>query len=170
MAQSLKLALVASITGSYGGPNDVAAPAQTFNVAQRLALAFGTAASQADQVFSDTRTIAASGSENLDLAGGLTDAFGATLTMVEVVAIFIYAHPANTNDVVVGGAASNTFVGPFGDATDKIAVKPGGLFLIAAPTNPAYAVTAGTGDLLKVANSGSGSSVDYDIIVVARSA
>jgi hypothetical protein len=46
----------------------------TKNIA--IALASGTAAGQADRVFSDTRTLAASANEDLDLAGALTDAFG----------------------------------------------------------------------------------------------
>jgi len=32
-----------------------------------------------------------------------------------------------------------------------------------------YAVTAGTGDLLKVANSAGGTSVTYDIVIIGSS-
>jgi len=167
---SLNLTVEAQIKGYYRGPNDLAAPQQVFSLSEALKLVTGTAAEQADLVFSDTRTLAASASESLDLAGGLADAFGQTLTFVEVVAVLIKAAEGNTNDVVVGGAPSNTLASFFGDATDKVLVKPGGLLLLAAPGNPAYAVTASTGDILKVANSSSGSAVTYDIVVVGRSA
>lgn len=130
----------------------------------------GTAANKADKVFSDTRTIAASGAEDLDLAGGLTDAFGAAITFVEVRALVIKAAAGNTNDVVVGGDASAAWAAMFGDATDKINVKPGGIFVWIAPGDGAGAVTATTADLLQIANSGSGTSVTYDIIILGTSA
>ena len=38
--------------------------------------------------------------------------------------------------------------------------------LIASPTAAGWLVTAGTGDLLKIANGGAGSAVDYDIILI----
>lgn len=167
---ALKLALTAAIEGYYQGSNDVATPQQTFARRAVERLTTGTSADQADLVFSDTRTLAASASENLDLAGGLTDAFGATLTFVEVVAILVIAADANTNNVVVGGAASNAFTGPFGDATDTVAVKPGGVAFFIAPGNPAFPVAAATGDILKVANSGAGTPVTYDLIIIGRSA
>lgn len=131
----------------------------------------GTGANQADKVFSDSRTISASSSEDLDLAGSLVDALGATITFAKIKAILIEADTGNTNDVVLGGAASNQFVGPFGSATHTIKVPPGGVFLLAAPKAAGLgSVTAGTGDLLKVANSSSGSSVTYRITIIGTSA
>jgi hypothetical protein len=166
----LKLDLLAQVTGYYRGANDIAPPEQSIAYNGRVALATGTLVNQADLAFSDTRTLAASATESLDLAGGLTDAFGNVLTFVEVVAILIAASATNTNDVIVGGAATNAFIGPFADATDKLVIKPGGMVLLAAPTNPAYAVVASTGDLLKVANSAAGTGVTYDILIIGRSA
>lgn len=133
-------------------------------------LASGTGAGQADLVFSDTRTLAASASESLDLAGSLVDALGATLTFARVKGLIVVAAAANTNDVVIGGATSNAFVGPFADATDKIKVKPGGTIALWAPGATAYPVTAGTGDLLQIANSAAGTSVTYDVIIIGASA
>jgi hypothetical protein len=130
----------------------------------------GTAAGQADLLWTDTRTLAASASESLDLSGTLTGAFGATLAFARVKALLIRAADANVNDVVVGGVASNGFASWVGDPTDKVKVKPGGLLLLTAPGATAYPVTAATGDLLQVANGGSGTSVTYDVIVIGASA
>jgi hypothetical protein len=91
---------------------------------------------------------------------------GATLTFTKIKAILVKAAEGNTNNVVVGGAASNGWVGPFGDVSDTVAVKPGGTLLLVAPNAAGYAVTAGTGDILKVANSGAGTGVTYDIVIV----
>lgn len=131
-----------------------------------ISLGSGTGANQASNSFHDQRTLTASSSENLDLAGSLTNAFGTTLTFTKIKAIIIHAASSNTNNVLVGGAASNAFVNWVGDATDIITVRPGGTFILVAPDSTAYAVTASTGDILKVANSSSGTSVVYDITII----
>lgn len=147
---------------------DLGSLSYAVNYGKTHSLPSGTANGQADLLFSDTRTILASANADLDLAGVLEDAFGAVITMVEVVAIIIVAATGNTNNVVVKPAASNGFLGPFGDPSDTISIKPGGMFVITAPA-AGWAVAAGTGDLLNLANSGAGSSVVFDIFVLGRS-
>jgi hypothetical protein len=128
----------------------------------------GNGTGQIDKEWTDTRTLAASATENLDLAGSLTNALGNTVVFAKVKAIRIRASSANTNNVVVGGAGSNTFTGPFADATDKISIPPGGIFSMIHPTT-GWTVTASTGDILLVANSSSGTGVDYDIEILGCS-
>lgn len=163
--------IATSIRGTYTSTNDLSAVAQKFGdlLAPVITLESGTGSGQADKLFMDERTLAASATENLDLDGGLTDAFGAALTFVTVKAIMVVAKASNTNDVVIGGAASNGFVGPFGGTTPTVAVKPGGLALLVAPKT-GWAVTASTGDILKMANSSSGTGVDYSIVIIGTSA
>ncbi|WP_018658460.1 hypothetical protein [Actinomadura flavalba] len=160
------LDLMALLTGAH----DFSPPSAQMQIARSWPLAPGTGARQADRVFSDRRTLAASASENLDLAGVLTDAFGAVLTFARVRALMIAASASNTNAVVVGGAASNAWATPFGDASDKVNVRPGGALLLVAPDATAYAVTASTGDVLQVANGGSGTGVTYDVVILGASA
>lgn len=135
-----------------------------------ISLATGTGVNQADLLYHAQRTLTASSNEDLDLAGSLTDAFGATLTFTRIKAILISAAAANTNNVVVGGAASNAFINWVSDSTDKIIIRPGGTFALFASDATAYAVTASTADLLRVANSGAGSAVTYDIAIIGASA
>jgi hypothetical protein len=133
-------------------------------------LSQGTGASQADLIYSAERTIAASGSENLDLSGTtLLDPAGTALAFVKVKAILIRAAAANTNNVVVGNHATAAFQGPFDALTDTISIPPGGFFMVTAPVS-GWAVTATTADLLKIANSSSGTSVTYDIVIIGTSA
>jgi len=134
-----------------------------------VAFANGSGLNQADRLYSNHFTIAASGTQDLDLAGSLTDIFGAVITMVRVKAIIIIAAAANVNNVVVGNAASNQFVGPFGAAAHTVAVKPGGILAMIAPDATGWPVTAGTGDILHLANSSSGSGVDFDIAIIGAS-
>ncbi|MGL5909492.1 MAG: hypothetical protein ACRCZP_05790, partial [Phycicoccus sp.] len=89
-----------------------------------LSLASGVAAGQADRIFTDTRTLAASANEDIDLAGALLDALGGPAAMVKVKAIVIAAAAGNTNNVVVGGAATNGFTSWVGAATHTVTVRP----------------------------------------------
>lgn len=135
-----------------------------------IPLGSGTGANQADMIWSDQRTLAASATEDLDLAGVLVGAFGNVLTFARVKAIIVRAAATNANAVVVGGAASNGLVGWVADATDKLNIRPGGMFELVAPDATAYPVAAGTGDLLRIGNGGAGTSVTYDIVIIGASA
>lgn len=149
---------------------DLAVPSANLAFAQSIHLDSGTGENAADRLYMNTNTLAASASEDVDLAGSLTDALGASLTFARVKALFLRASSDNTNNVVLGGAASNQFVGPFGAATDTFAVKPGGFVGWVAPDADGWPVTAGTGDLLRIANSGAGSTVTYDVVIIGASA
>lgn len=127
----------------------------------------GTGTNQANNVWSDTRTLASGASENLDLAGVLTGMLGGTATFSCIKALRVRAAAGNTTSLLVGGAASNGFAGCFGDLTDTVKVKPGGEFLWIDPSAAGEAVTAGTGDLLKIAN-GSGAAATYTIEILGE--
>jgi hypothetical protein len=156
-----------SIDATLTGAADLGTPKQRVLIEKALSFVPGTAATdEANILFADSRTLAASANEDLDLAGVLTNAFGATIAAAEVVAIFISAAEGNTNSVSVTRPASNGFAGPFLAAGDGVSVKPGEFTFFASQSG--WAVTAGTGDLINVANSGAGTSVTYDIVIIAR--
>ena len=161
--------LRAKITVRQTGSADFGGQLYTPSLEKVIKLTSGTAANQADLVFLDERTLAASATEDLDLAGTLTDAFGATITMVEVVAVYVEALAANTNNVVVGDATAP--VPLFGGTNPTFAVKPGGFFFVAAPNaSGLFTVGAGTTDDLKITNSSSGTGVTYRVVILGRSA
>lgn len=164
LSATIKLAVAAL----YSSALDFSTAEQNLQYNVSHAFADGVGANQAQRLFTDQRTLAASATENLDLSGVLTDAFGASLAFTEVKALVIKAAAGNTNDVLVGGAASNGFITPFGDATDVVRVRPGGTLVLVAPDATGYAVTAGTGDLLKIANSAGSTSVTYDVVIVGN--
>lgn len=143
--------------------------AQTLS--RKMALASGTGAGKADKVFSDRRTIAASSSEDLDLAGVLLDAFGAAITFARIKGLIVAAAAGNTNSVVVGAAAETPWATLL-SSTGTVTLRPGAFVAVGTGAADAtgYAVTASTGDLLKVANSSSGTSVTYDIHIIGASA
>lgn len=158
-----------SVTADYTKALDLNTVSSPTAYNKLVTLANGTAANQADKIFTDTRTLAASGTEDLDLAGVLVDAFGATTTFVKLKAIIIAAAAGNANNVNVTRPASNG-VPIFAAASDAVAVRPGGFFALACGDNTAIGVTAGTGDLITITNSGAGTSVTYDVILIGTSA
>lgn len=166
----MTLAAVVSVSASAnltGSPTlgDAAA-----NLAKQwgASLVDGASAGQANVAYWNTDTLTASSSDSLDLAGSLEDPFGNTLTFARIKALIVTADPDNTNNVLVGGAASDAVTSLFGDATDVAVVRPGAtLAWIAGPADATgYTVTAATADLLKIANSGSGTSVTYSVVVI----
>lgn len=164
MSQTAKFAL--SLAVSAVAALDLGGATVKAGTSASLTLADGVGANQANKYFADTRTLAASATEAIDLAGTLLDAFGAVINFTKVKAIVIVARAANVNDVQVGGAASNGFISWVGAATDKVKVKPGGAFAIFAPDVNGYSATAATADLLQITNGGAGTSVTYDIVIV----
>jgi len=162
--------VVLSVTGSQSNAIDFTTGIAPLARTYQLLYSTGTGAGQADRIFHDQRTVAPSGTDDLDLAGVLLDVFGATVTFARIKAITIAAAAGNTNNVVIGAAASNQFATWAGAATHTVNVRPGGFFTIAATDATAYAVTAGTGDLLRIANSGAGTSITYDVILIGSSA
>jgi hypothetical protein len=135
MATTLKTKLLLQLDATYKNVLDLGSPTDSFQKRQLIELSNGTGANAADLMFHDRRTIAASGTEDLDLAGVLASPFGATLTFAEVRAVLITAASC-----------------------------------WCCPADGKVAVTAGTGDLLTVANSSSGSSVTYDVVIIGTSA
>lgn len=160
---TLSLQVAAKLIGAADLGNPVAPVA----LEKVVRIAAGTdAVGKADILWADTRTIAASSTENLDLAGVLAGLLGGTVTAAEITAIAVVADAGNTNDVVLFGAASNAFNGPLSGTTPKHAVGPDDVYL--ATCKKGWAVTAGTGDILLVGNSGSGTAVTYSIILFGR--
>jgi hypothetical protein len=163
-----KTTLNLSLASTQTNPLDLGTASFPLKYAKSMALAAGSGTGQADRIFTDTRTLAASATENLDLAGSLTDAFGATITFARIKLVLVTAAVANTNNVNVIRESTNG-VPLFLALADGIPVRPGGGFAWWAPDATAVAVTASTGDLLTVTNSAAGTSVTYDIVVIGAS-
>lgn len=172
MALSTNLTL--KLTATQSGGNDFGGPAFKPSMSKLVALTDGTTADKADILFLDQRAVATGANDDIDLAGSLSDAFGATITMAEVVAIFLINEPisgsANTTNLTIGGG-TNPFLGFLGGTTPTIGpIKPGGVFMVAAGDAAGVGtVTAGTADILRITNS-SGATANYQIAIVARSA
>jgi hypothetical protein len=129
-----------------------------------LNLSNGTGAGQASQHWHDTRSLAGSATEDLDLAASLTNAFGVTLTFTKVKLLYVRAATTNNvaNNVNFQRATANG-VPLFLAALDGVSLAPGAIFLYYDPTG--VTVTAATGDLFTVTNSAGTNTVSYDIFI-----
>lgn len=128
----------------------------------------GTGANQGNALYQTSATLAASATTTYDLNGSLTDDFGQSVTCTKLRAVVVKASSSNTNSVVVGGGSTTvtalTTTGAFTSA--GMPIRPGGVWFMTFPDSTGGAVTAGSSDILQIANSAAGSSVTYDFIVV----
>lgn len=169
MANSQYTTFALSLASTLTSPLKLTSPASPLVYNYNRQHVTGTGAGASDMQWSDTRTLTASSAEDLDLAGSLIGPFGATLTFARIKGLIIVAAAANTNNVVVSSPASNA-VPLFGGTTGSISLGPDELFCWFSPAATGKVVTASTGDLIHVANSGAGSSVNYDVVIIGASA
>jgi hypothetical protein len=166
MTTALTAAISIALSGAFTNSMDVGSANFPIQFNPNFVFTDGTGANQAKTIFTDTRTLAASASEDLDLAGVLTDAFGNVITFDKIKAIIVTAAAGNTNNVLFGGAASAQASPWFGDVTDTLVIRPGGAICLIAPDATGYDITATSADLLKIANSSSGTGVTYTIVLI----
>lgn len=103
---------------------------------------------------------------DLDLSGSLVDALGQPVVMTKLKGIII-----RNNDLVVGhdlklggGSAAVPFMA---NTSDILTIGPGGMAIITNPSAAGWAVTATTGDIVRLdAGSNTISSFDYALIGV----
>lgn len=166
LTSRFRLEVLAQLTGvaEFG-----ATPTADLPVRKETVLTSGTGTGQADKIWYDKgRNISASATDSLDLAGGLTDAFGAALTFAKLKGIAVFAADTNGGNINLTRPASNG-VPLFSAAGDAMPIVPGGWAVWVAPNAGGITVTAGTGDLIDLVNSVA-SQVTYDIVLLGTSA
>lgn len=172
MANTLTATLSISGQGTFEKDTDLTSLIESFSIGSNDFDAIttewtnGTSSNQANSMWTDERTLATTTTDSLDLAGGLTDAFGATITFAVLKCILIAIDaPDGTKALRVGPrSVANAFIGPWGDASDFVTVHK--TFYIEEPYT-GWTVTAGTGDLL-IINNNTASSVTYRILLLGE--
>lgn len=131
----------------------------------------GTGADMANTLWCDqARSLPATTNDDLDLAGGLTDALGATVTNARIKLIYIKNNATTAGYFLeVGGAASNPISTIFAATNDILKIPPGGELWLKASDATGWAVTAGSADVLRIRN-GNAATLTYDIMIVGANA
>lgn len=160
-----------AITATLSKTPGLTVPAAPAIVSLLAQLTSGTGAGQADLMHAKTYTVGPSSNTDLDLNGVLVDDFGNPVNLLRVKLAWFRAAVGNTNNVVIGAAAANQWATLL-NAAGTVTLRPGAYCLAGADVADAtgYAVTAGTGDLLRLTNSGAGTSVSCDVIIIGASA
>jgi|TARA_R110000824_G_scaffold120382_5_gene275665 hypothetical protein len=171
MGKSLTASLDLRVSWEHANTPDAGGPIikDHNNITLTDSLADGTGVDSADLVWHDVRTLAGSTSEDLDFAGGVSDQFGATITFAKVRGLVIRNQTTTATHILeIGGASSNDWNAWLGATGDVVKVGPDGCLFIWNPSAAGFAVTAGTGDILKINNAGAGATT-YQIAVIGSS-
>jgi hypothetical protein len=162
MTDSLRILARLLFTGKQVRTLDLETLSEEFAQDWQVPFTPGADSGQVNKQFDDERSLGDGANESLDLSGVLLDAFGAVLAFTKI-KILAIKNKSATQTLSVGGVASNGFVTWVGDPTDIVKIGPGAMaLLICDPVG--VTVTAGTGDLLKIANS-AGAACIYDIFI-----
>jgi len=161
MGTIASFAQLLSFSGSFTKALDLTTPTEVLNISKSQTLANGTGANQANQIWSDTRSVAAA-PENLDLAAVLVDAFGDTLTFTKVKMLMVHNKSTTPGEdlTLSGNFVDNDMLG---GADSTIVLGPGGICLLTSPVD-GFTVTATTGDILTV--DPGAATIAYDVLIV----
>lgn len=128
----------------------------------------GNGLDQSNLIWDDRRTVNAAANDDLDLAGGVTNSFGTTVTFAKIRGLFI--HNLNTTAghlLHVGGQGTEAINTILGGDTEIIKIGPDGVLVLINPSAAGYAVTAATADILRL--TGVSGNIVYDIAIWGNS-
>lgn len=168
MATSLGATVKVNVNATLTNTVDIGTTDYKINELVSKQFTNGTTTGLANALWSDTRSIGSSANDDLDLAGVLTDVYGAALTFTTIKGILIEANAANANNLILGGDTSANIQGLFGDDSDTMIIPPGGSYLY-LNTTTGITVTATTADKLRLTNGGTG-TISYKIILIGTKA
>jgi hypothetical protein len=171
MAKTLTASISASIswthTNAIDGSQNIV-DSNSFSYAKSITSGTG-AAGTADLVYHVVSTLAGAGTTELDVAGTLTDQFGATITMARIKYLWV-SHTTDTTatHITVGNAVAP--VSLFSAATTTITVRNGEIFLKGGTGATGIAVSAGTTDDILFTNADASNSATVQIAIIGSSA
>ena len=169
MAEAVNLQVVLKLVGTMSKALDLTT--STDDIAKDYTIIYGdgTGANQANMWWHDQRTLGASATEDLDLAGSLTSAFGTTITLTSLKGVFVFASASNNsaNNVNVTRPAANGITWLLA-AGDGISLKAGAWVAWFDPSANGATVTAGSADLITFTNSAGTNSVVYDVFLLGE--
>lgn len=181
MATSLEATFNVTGRGTYTNALDMSIPSDPLNIGTNGFDAIqevfqngtGATAGNADLWFHDKRTLATVSTDNLDLAGSLTNPItGAAITFNRIKLILIDLDaPATGVFLRVGPGvtgASNPWIGPWAQVASNYITVYDSLLMVNR-TDGWGTITAGSADALSIYNS-TGSSIVYRLLILGGSA
>jgi hypothetical protein len=183
MSNSLSATFKASVFYDFANTDTLGITTDDQNTdSYSLSTSNGTGANgTADLKYSAKYTINGNQSQDIDLAGNLTDRFGATITFARIKCLHVRVlgtadDSASTGGPVDvgGGTAGAQFVNWISVNTAKVRVGGSagrkGCLHLSCDDATAYAVTATTGDILRLTNVHATNAVKVAVVLIGSSA
>ncbi len=156
---------------------DLGTSKNLLQMSKLIQLTFGATALKGNQIFHNRDVLDADEVVSLDLAGGLTNVFGDTITFAKVRALLVIntsdvidlTHTAASLSVISVGGNANAFDGPFSDSTDIINIAAGNFFAATRNDLTGWPVTGATGDILDITETSTLEGM-YDIVIIGEEA
>ena len=152
-----------TIESTLTNPLDLSTPLDPLRYSLSQVISDGAGANQANLHWHDTRQLAASATDDIDLAGALSGAFGATLTFARVKAILVRNKGTTAAAITVGPSPTNG-VANFLGTSDRL--PAGALMAMALFDATGWPITAGSADRIRVTNTSGALTQEYEIIVI----
>ena len=170
MSETLTSEIKASVGWLFQDQLDTGLVSDSSQLAFHQPLGMGTGASQADRLWHIARTLSAGAHDDLLLSALEWDLFDNSLSIeLATVRALLLINTATSlgEDLVVGGAATHQWQGPFA-ATGNQLIVPADACLLLVNQQSGWTVAAGSADQLRIANSGSG-DITYKIAILGTS-
>lgn len=128
-------------------------------------LEFGSTTTLVDQIFTDSRTIVASGTDSLDLYGGLTNTFGDTISFERVK--FIVIKNVSTDSSCILEVGGNSIIGNYvGGFYSTLAIND----YVCHGSALGWHITDSTHDSITISNDSSTEDAKYEIVIIGTQA
>jgi hypothetical protein len=174
-AASFTARVQVGIVGTLSSASNLTDDSATLQKVWTTSIANGVGAGQADKIYTlKEQTIADGGTLSIDVKGSLTDAFGAAFTPAKLRAVAIVScggppscsSAANTTNLTLFGDANGVPI--LNTAATTSTLTPGGSFVKTDMSTAGIAVTAGTGDIIKIVNA-AGAAAKVDVVLIGTS-
>ncbi len=153
---------------TLGAVGDLSTLSETSSLAHIVSLLTGVNANEINTLFHDSRSLATTVDESLNLDALTQDARYAGSMDIEFTKIrallIINTTSTEGEDLVIDSSFANSWLGMVGNATSKIEIPSGGMYAW-VDTLVGGAITAATADIIRVENQGTG-TVTYDIVLM----
>jgi hypothetical protein len=170
MSESLSVEIKASLAWLWEEALELSTLVDSSKLEVQAALSAGDGPGEADQIWHDTRTLAATSNDDLDLTALVQTIHGQSVSLgfAALKAILIH-NTSDTDALVIDSSVSNGLTAPFAaSATSKLEI-PASSPLLLVNKLAGWTVTAGTGDVLRIGNAGS-TEIQYKIVIVGTAA
>lgn len=164
LSTSLSLVLRATYENKTAG-DDMSVPALALTKSISDTLSNGEGSGKAEVLYMDT--LSGAGPHTVDVFGGITDAFGNTISMDQIKGLLIHNKSTTTGEYVdvFGGAGIQTVEYCSGN-TDEIRVHPEGILFLWSPGAAADCPSPGAGAKDEIVITIGAGTPDIDMIII----